>query len=200
MARGKHGPSVRCVFMGEVFRRYPDSTSRTLRVYFANKHRRRLHRAIWEHHNGPVPAGYHVHHRDDDPLNNHLANLEAKPGGEHLSEHMRTPERIAMSRANIHKAIAAAPAWHASPEGLEWHRQNARAVILARPLLDFACVECGGRRDPTPTPVRSARCAEGDRLGGVADLARRQHRHRGGGLRHAGRTDPVGRHGGRLGV
>ena len=38
-----------------------------------------LHRAVWEHHHGPIPPGYHVHHRDGDGLNNDLANLELVP-------------------------------------------------------------------------------------------------------------------------
>lgn len=31
--------------------------------YFQRKGRR-LHRAVWEHHNGKIPNGYHVHHKD----------------------------------------------------------------------------------------------------------------------------------------
>ena len=26
----------------------------------------RLHRMVWEYHNGKIPQGYHVHHVDDD--------------------------------------------------------------------------------------------------------------------------------------
>jgi len=34
------------------------------------------HRYIWESHNGPIPEGYHIHHRDGNPLNNRLENLQ----------------------------------------------------------------------------------------------------------------------------
>jgi len=33
--------------------------------------------AVWEDHHGPVPKGYHVHHRDEDTSNNKLRNLKA---------------------------------------------------------------------------------------------------------------------------
>jgi hypothetical protein len=46
-----------------------------------------LHRAIWEHHNGPIPAGHHVHHRDHDRRNNDIANLELLPAGKHSRLH-----------------------------------------------------------------------------------------------------------------
>ena len=43
--------------------------------YFQRKGRR-LHRAVWEHHNGKIPNGYHVHHKDGDRNNNDISNLE----------------------------------------------------------------------------------------------------------------------------
>lgn len=42
-----------------------------------------LHRAVWEHHNGTIPDGYDVHHRDGDKTNNDPANLECLPKEEH---------------------------------------------------------------------------------------------------------------------
>lgn len=65
-----------------------------------------LHRAVWRSAHGPIPNGWHVHHRDHDPGNNDLANLIALPVREHLSgehgEHQpfteQTLERIAESQ------------------------------------------------------------------------------------------------------
>lgn len=42
-----------------------------------------LHRAVWTHHNGPIPAGYDVHHRDGNKQNNDPANLECLPKADH---------------------------------------------------------------------------------------------------------------------
>ncbi len=82
-----------------------------------------LHRVVWEHHNGPIPAGCHVHHHDGDPANNRIDNLRAMKRGEHLSLHW-TPEKRRWAAENVVKrAMPAARQWHKSPEGQEWHRK-----------------------------------------------------------------------------
>ena len=47
----------------------------------------RLHRAVWEHHNGPIPDGWHVHHLNEDKRDNSIANLACMPHGAHSQEH-----------------------------------------------------------------------------------------------------------------
>lgn len=42
-----------------------------------------MHRDVWEFHNGPIPDGYDVHHRDENKLNNDIGNLECLPKSEH---------------------------------------------------------------------------------------------------------------------
>jgi hypothetical protein len=86
MSKNKHGPSEKVMFNGYSYRRYPESPRRELRVYFARSGRQRvnwLHRDIWIHHNGPIPAGFHVHHVDGNPLNNAIENLAVMPEREH---------------------------------------------------------------------------------------------------------------------
>jgi len=46
-------------------------------------------RQVWRHAHGPIPAGYHVHHKDGDFTNNALENLECVEGKAHNSEHSR---------------------------------------------------------------------------------------------------------------
>lgn len=41
--------------------------------------RQLLHRAVWKHHNGPIPDGHDIHHRDHDKSNNDVSNLECLP-------------------------------------------------------------------------------------------------------------------------
>lgn len=41
----------------------------------------------WEEVNGPVPAGYVVHHRDRNKLNDDISNLELQTRADHLREH-----------------------------------------------------------------------------------------------------------------
>src|SRR3954470_16664348 len=91
--------------------------------YFQRKSRR-LHRAVWEHHHGPVPAGYHVHHVDEDRANNGPGNLALLPGSKHLSHHTIKREMWFGT-----KARAAAAEWHRSDEGRVWHREHAAATL-----------------------------------------------------------------------
>lgn len=46
-----------------------------------------LHRLIWEHTNGPLPAGHEVHHKDHDKTNNDPSNLVAMTKADHARLH-----------------------------------------------------------------------------------------------------------------
>jgi hypothetical protein len=99
----------------------------------------RLHRRIWEDHHGPVPSGFHVHHRDGNKRNNSLDNLELLTAAEHMSHHHKGQQREPPPAAH-----AAAAKWHGSPEGLAWHHQhyaNVRDRLHRRVQRD--CDWCG---------------------------------------------------------
>ena len=44
-------------------------------------------RFVWEQHNGPVPDGSVVHHKDDDTTNDEIGNLELQTRAGHIDEH-----------------------------------------------------------------------------------------------------------------
>lgn len=102
-----------------------------------------LHRAIWEDANGPVPDGCDIHHRDGNPLNNALDNLECIAAMEHRRQH--SIENIASGIWNVATVSAlgreAAKQWHASAEGRERHRQDA-LKRWGRPPIVFRCDRC----------------------------------------------------------
>ena len=77
--------SERIVFQGKTYYRYPDSPRPTHRNYF-QRPGKALHRAVWEHHNGPVPRGFEIHHADHDTLNNDPSNLICVEVSEHRRE------------------------------------------------------------------------------------------------------------------
>lgn len=54
-----------------------------------NKERSLLHRDMWEHHNGPIPNGWDVHHKDANKGNNVIENLECLPKADHTRLHAK---------------------------------------------------------------------------------------------------------------
>ena len=60
--------------------------------YFQRKGKR-LHRVVWEKHNGPIPEDCDVHHINGDRTDNDIENLQLLPQSEHHKEHMSRPER-----------------------------------------------------------------------------------------------------------
>jgi len=45
--------------------------------------RKLMHRVVWEYHNGKIPKGYDVHHKDRDRTNNRIENLGVMSKSEH---------------------------------------------------------------------------------------------------------------------
>jgi len=112
----------------KTYRRYPESKHPHLRRYFwrSGGGGHSLHRAVWEHHNGPVPEGWHVHHIDRDVDNNDISNLECLPSKKHHLEH--SEERSARGREkrqleHLEKIREKASEWHRSEQGRQWHRE-----------------------------------------------------------------------------
>lgn len=107
----------------------------------------RAHRFVFERANGPIPGGYHVHHKDEDKSNNHIDNLELMLPAQHATHHglknASDPDWLAWSRNNMAvNATPAASAWHGSQEGLAWHREHAKRSIHAAPPKRFECFHC----------------------------------------------------------
>lgn len=66
-------------------------------------HWTRLHRYIWEHYIGPIPAGNVVHHINGDPLDNTLENLAIMSLSDHSRMHRLNPDVVSPS-GSIHYA------------------------------------------------------------------------------------------------
>lgn len=108
---------------------------------------RLLHRVIWSDHNGPIPEGMCVHHKDRNWRNNDLSNLELMPHSDHSRMHtiecMREPEYARTAAIGLEKAREAAKAWHSSEAGKLWHSQHGKDVWAKRTKKTFQCVVCG---------------------------------------------------------
>lgn len=46
-----------------------------------------VHRLVWRLHNGAIPKGYEIHHRNEDKLDNRIENLELVSKVEHRKRH-----------------------------------------------------------------------------------------------------------------
>ena len=92
--------------------------------YFS-KGTKRLHWVVGEFYNGKIPAGYQVHHKDGNPKNNDISNLECVPFEKHFEMHRESVVARTTSDKSI-KHLAEirhlASEWHRSKEGREWHR------------------------------------------------------------------------------
>ena len=126
-------------FNGNIYYLYPGEK------YFS-RGRKRLHRIVWEFYNGPIPKGCEVHHKDRNPRNNDISNLECLTRSKHKEEHHdeqsrrgKSPEAI----ANIHRAGEFAKKWHSSEEGHNWHSEHARKQFEALEIRETTCECCG---------------------------------------------------------
>lgn len=111
-------------------------------MYFQRKGKR-LHRTVWEYHNGKIPHGYHVHHKDGNRANNNIDNLALMRGTDHLSGHMSQDDRKEKSRKSIRKAMEKAPEWHRSAEGRKWHSEHAKDCWKHAKPHEEICAWCG---------------------------------------------------------
>lgn len=132
----------RVTILSETQQAFMGTTYYLCGFYFQNKGRR-LHRAVWEHCNGKIPDGCHVHHIDGDRSNNQIENLSLLPRLEHIRQHAQEPERRDNGRRAIVLAIQAAPEWHGSDDGRKWHSEHAKEYWANAPMNEYICDMCG---------------------------------------------------------
>lgn len=133
------------VFNGMTYRR-DKRTGYYLAARGADGKRKRLHIAVWEYHNGPVPENSHIHHIDCDKDNNEINNLQCLTVHEHLSIHasMISEDRKKRMRKNlIDNAIPKAIEWHRTEDGREWHKANGRKCWERVEPIEYVCTNCG---------------------------------------------------------
>ena len=129
--------------------------------YFQHRGKR-LHRMVWEHHNGPIPDGAHIHHKDGDRSNNAIENLECLTPQEHLGGvHGKASGEF--GRRWIDVARIAAAKWHGSAPGWLWHsdhyERHIRRVMEER--MAATCHECGSQYLVTVVRAKQAKYCGG---------------------------------------
>jgi hypothetical protein len=139
------------IFGGIVFIRWPESPRPYLRNYYwpydpkTGKRAKgvgALHREMYKANIGAIPDDCQIHHRDGNPLNNELDNLQCVRISEHRA--LDTDDEFReMSRTNLVKAQESAKEWHHSPEGRAWHSEHGREAWAKRQPAERVCVQCG---------------------------------------------------------
>ncbi|EOH1040497.1 HNH endonuclease signature motif containing protein [Enterobacter kobei] len=170
-------------FNGNRYRRYPEAKTRTERVYFQRRTPdgvRRLHRDVWEHHYGEIPEGFHVHHKDGDPLNNAVENLELLSEIDHREHHKGDAwhkTRKSDFKEHLDRIRPLTKEWHASEEGRRKHSEiGAQAYKNFNPD-EKLCANCGNRFVPKKIGSQDKFCSnncksEARRKSGVDDETR----------------------------
>lgn len=110
-----------------------------------NGNRERLHVYVWRYFNGPVPDGYHVHHKDEDKDNNDIENLTCIRGKTHMKYHLLkyTANHQEEMVENLVKNVRPRAAeWHRSEAGRQWHREHCKHLWDKEPT-ERICEFCG---------------------------------------------------------
>lgn len=124
-------------FNGIIYRRYPNSKYNRHKRFHDDKGHA-LHRAIWIFHNGPIPSGHHIHHKDCDPLNNSIENLDCLTARQHCRAHSD------LAKLDPSKDIyESRRMWQRSQEGFEHHSELSKLNWSNRKKELLPCKICG---------------------------------------------------------
>jgi hypothetical protein len=112
------------------------------------KDRQRLHRAVWESANGPVPEGYVIHHIDGNKGNNALENLEMVTKYEHTRIHaergdLYNPNPINLPTRTINCVDCGTAIERQSTKPIQRCKKCRYKIAEARRLRDATCKVCG---------------------------------------------------------
>lgn len=97
-----------------------------------------LHRVIWEEANGSIPVGYHIHHKDENRLNNSLDNLELLPSSQHSSHHRKEE----FNEGNLSYLVSAQKKWLQTEKGKLEKSKSCKQGWLTRKISNKICQHC----------------------------------------------------------
>lgn len=137
-------------FMGKMYYLYQNE-----RYY--SKAANRLHRVVWEAHNGPIQDGMSIHHINEDPTDNRIENLQLMPTSKHLSLHASKPEARAWARKRMDNIRPLASEWHRSKEGRKKHSEWSKAGWDKIPYRTYTCQQCGKEFQSRATDTRKVK-------------------------------------------
>jgi hypothetical protein len=110
----------------------------------------RAHVWVWKYHNGNIPKGYHIHHKDENKSNNFIENLEILTSFEHLSKHASKIENKERSVKWCNEIRPLTKIWHKSEEGRKWHKEHAKIFYFGKwEAVKLICQQCNNAYETT---------------------------------------------------
>lgn len=95
------------------------------------------HRIVWENEFGIIPPFHDIHHKDNNPSNNSIENLECVSHSNHLKEHSKQQNRI--DQLNKVRPLE----WLKSEEGRKSVSEKGKEVWRKRSSKIIKCEHCG---------------------------------------------------------
>lgn len=142
------GTITECVeYCGRTWKRRPGSASRAARYYFKNGDRS-LHRQVYIDFIGEIPAGFHIHHRDGNPSNNHPDNLEAISASDHAKLHdmgamLQSLEKKPFTAERIERMREHGKRYTSTEQGMASCRRGGQATASKLINRSAICPACG---------------------------------------------------------
>ena len=127
---------------GKEFRLYPNN------VYFTDG-RTRAHIWVWKKNKGEIPKGFDIHHKDENPHNNNIENLELIERKSHQSYHVkkRFSENPEWAKEFQQKGVKAAAekmtTWRNTVEGKDFHKKIGALSYAKAEYKEYICQQCG---------------------------------------------------------
>lgn len=107
----------------------------------------RLHKYVWEKHNGPVPPGMVVHHKDGNKLNYDLSNLELMDSTEHHRMHGKENKGRKLSAETRRRMSESRKGRVVSPEACEKTAKALRKRVVCLETGEvFKSIKCAAER------------------------------------------------------
>lgn len=100
-----------------------------------------LHRQVWIHHYGNIPAGLVIDHIDRDKNNNQIDNLRLVSHSDNAKN--ISAEELERRREWAKQIRPLTKKWHQSEEGRRWHREHGIETSSKRKPIKKTCAHCG---------------------------------------------------------
>lgn len=165
------------IYQGKKFTRYTESAKRNHRVYFIGLiggKRETLHRFVYRMEVGTIPTGMIVHHKNGNPLDNSVENLELMS----RTEHQRLHAKELWATASLEKKERMIPA--ETPKKYEWHRSKLGRKAMSLHSKNqyrgtITCLSCG--KEAIIKSKKAVYCSRRCKARELSKLWRTKHPH-----------------------